>query len=71
MALAGSLDREADARLEQEPGVEGKTKKLTRYSGDEEHDVDRKDDQDNDAKVNIMISQQQENTEPAKVFSRR
>ena len=31
MALAGSLDREADARLEQEPGVEGKTKKLTRY----------------------------------------
>ena len=71
MALAGSLDREADARLEQEPGVEGKTKKLTRYSGDEEHDVDRKDDQDNDAKVNIMIPQQQENTEPAKVFSRR
>ena len=33
VALAGSLDREADARLEQEPGVESKTKKLTRYVG--------------------------------------
>ena len=52
MALAGSLDREADARLEQEPGVEGKTKKLTRYGGDcDDGDVDKKDDQDNNAKV--------------------
>ena len=33
MALAGSLDREVDARLEQEPGVESKTKKLTRCVG--------------------------------------
>jgi len=30
VALAGSLDREAEARLEQEPGVESKAKKLTR-----------------------------------------
>ena len=42
VALAGSLDREAEARLEQEPGVESKAKKLTRSDSvnhDEEHDV--------------------------------
>ena len=30
MALAGSLDREVEARIEQEPGTESKAKKLTR-----------------------------------------
>ena len=42
VALAGSLDREAETRLEQEPGVESKAKKLTRSDSvnhDEEHDV--------------------------------
>ena len=45
VALAGSLDREADARLEQEPGVEGKTKKLTRFDALnlEEHDEKKND----------------------------
>ena len=48
MALAGSLDREADTRMEQEPGVEGKTKKLTRFDEDEEHDDDNNDHDDDD-----------------------
>ena len=30
VALAGSLDREVEARIEQEPGTESKAKKLTR-----------------------------------------
>ena len=30
VALAGSLDREVEARIEQEPGNESKAKKLTR-----------------------------------------
>ena len=30
VALAGSLDREVEARFEQEPGTESKAKKLTR-----------------------------------------
>ena len=54
MALAGSLDREADARLEQEPGVEGKTKKLTRYDApiyEEHYDEMRNDNKDSDAKA--------------------
>ena len=54
MALAGSLDREADARLEQEPGVEGKTKKLTRYDAsiyEEHNDEKRNDNEDSDAKA--------------------
>ena len=46
MALAGSLDREADTRMEQEPGVEGKTKKLTRFGGDQKYDNDCRDDND-------------------------
>ena len=43
VALAGSLDREAEARLEQEPGVESKAKKLTRSDSvnhDEDDDYD-------------------------------
>ena len=54
VALAGSLDREADARLEQEPGVEGKTKKLTRYDApiyEEHYNEKRNDNKDSDAKV--------------------
>ena len=44
MALAGSLDREAEARLEQEPGVESKAKKLTRSdSVNHDEDVDYDD----------------------------
>ena len=39
VALAGSLDREAEARLEQEPGVESKAKKLRR-SDSMNHDED-------------------------------
>ena len=30
VALAGSLDREVEARIEQEPGTESKAKKLIR-----------------------------------------
>ena len=62
VALAGSLDREAEARLEQEPGVESKAKKLTR-SGSVNHDED--DDYDD---YNHL---QQETEEPAEVFCRR
>ena len=59
VALAGSLDREAETRLEQEPGVESKAKKLTR-SDSVNHDED--DD---------YSHQQQETEEPAEVFCRR
>ena len=34
VALAGSLDREVEARIEQEPGTESKAKKMTRSKTD-------------------------------------
>ena len=62
VALAGSLDREAEARLEQEPGVESKAKKLTRSDSVNHDEDDDYDDYDH---------QQQETEEPAEVFCRR
>ena len=61
VALAGSLDREAETRLEQEPGVESKAKKLTRSDSVNHDEDDDYDDYDH---------QQQETEEPAEVFCR-
>ena len=48
VALAGSLDREAETRLEQEPGVESKAKKLTRSDSVNHDEDDDYDDYDCD-----------------------